>query len=198
MRFAPAWTPPTGSMAARPSATKGPRVKRNRQLPEQSPVGRELGRTILGALATQPAFLLGRPALALRAAAVQSLRGRRALRPARRRLGALGAGQRRAVAHRPVLHAVPVRSGGLRRRRTRSGRHLWHARGQAAGRRPDPVSVEQPAPGAPGDAGRARLLVLLAAEHGARRPAARPCCSSSTRRSRSCAAASATARKPSR
>ena len=35
---------------------QGARVKRNRQLPEQSPVGRELGRTILGALARNPLF----------------------------------------------------------------------------------------------------------------------------------------------
>lgn len=35
---------------------QGARVKRNRQLPEQSPVGRELGRTILGALARSPLF----------------------------------------------------------------------------------------------------------------------------------------------
>ena len=35
---------------------QGARVKRNRQLPEQSPVGRELGKTILGALARNPLF----------------------------------------------------------------------------------------------------------------------------------------------
>ncbi|MDM0105884.1 Fe2+-dependent dioxygenase [Variovorax sp. J22R24] len=35
---------------------QGARVKRNRQLPEQSPVGRELGRTILGALARHALF----------------------------------------------------------------------------------------------------------------------------------------------
>ncbi|MDM0074160.1 Fe2+-dependent dioxygenase [Variovorax sp. J2P1-59] len=35
---------------------QGAQVKRNRQLPEQSPVGRELGKTILGALARNPLF----------------------------------------------------------------------------------------------------------------------------------------------
>ena len=35
---------------------QGARVKRNRQLPEQSPVGHELGRTILAALARNPLF----------------------------------------------------------------------------------------------------------------------------------------------
>lgn len=35
---------------------QGARVKRNRQLPEQSAVGRELGKTILGALARNPLF----------------------------------------------------------------------------------------------------------------------------------------------
>lgn len=35
---------------------QGARVKRNRQLPEQSPVGRELGKTILGVLARNSMF----------------------------------------------------------------------------------------------------------------------------------------------
>lgn len=35
---------------------QGAQVKRNRQLPEQSPVGRELGRVILAALARNPLF----------------------------------------------------------------------------------------------------------------------------------------------
>ena len=43
---------------------------------------------------------------------------------------------------------------------------------QAAGRRPDPVSVQQPAPRASGDARRARGVVLLGAEPGARHGAA--------------------------
>lgn len=35
---------------------QGARVKRNRQLPEHSPVGRELGRTVLAALSRNPLF----------------------------------------------------------------------------------------------------------------------------------------------
>ncbi|MDM0013789.1 Fe2+-dependent dioxygenase [Variovorax sp. J22P168] len=35
---------------------QGARVKRNRQLPEHSPVGRELGRTVLAALSRSPLF----------------------------------------------------------------------------------------------------------------------------------------------
>ena len=35
---------------------QGAKVKRNRQLSEQSPVGRELGKTVLGALARNPLF----------------------------------------------------------------------------------------------------------------------------------------------
>ena len=56
---------------------QGAQVKHNRQLPETSPVGRELGKGILAAL-EEPAVLLGRPAAALCAAAVQPLRRRRA------------------------------------------------------------------------------------------------------------------------
>jgi PKHD-type hydroxylase len=54
---------------------QGAQVKRNRQLPEQSPVGRELARTILGALASSPlfAFFLGSAPAAIRPAALQPL-----------------------------------------------------------------------------------------------------------------------------
>src|SRR3546814_666060 len=67
-------------------------------------------------------------------------------------------------AYRHLVHPVPVRTGRVRRRRAGDPRHLRRARGQAARRRPGHLSVEQPAPGRTGHAGRAAGIVLLGAE----------------------------------
>ena len=61
------------------------------------------------------------------------------------------------------------RPGRVRRRRAGRRGHLRRAQREAAGRPPGALSVDQPAPRAAGDARRARLLVLLDPEHGARR-----------------------------
>ena len=71
--------------------------------------------------------------------------------------------------HRPVRHALPQPPGGLRRRRAGGRGHVRRARGEAAGRRPDPLSGHEPAPRDAGDARRAAGVVLLDPEHGARR-----------------------------
>src|SRR3546814_17416065 len=65
---------------------------------------------------------------------------------------------------RQLVHPGPVRTGRVRRRRAGDPRHLRRARGQAARRRPGHLSVEQPAPGRTGHAGRAAGIVLLGAE----------------------------------
>ena len=78
----------------------------------------QLARTIDDRLGREIATLRrGGAAAPLHAADVQPLRRGRNLWPAHRRLSAQRGRQPRPAAHRPLLHAVPLRAGGLRRRR---------------------------------------------------------------------------------
>ena len=57
-----------------------------------------------------------------------------------------GAGNAASHPHRPVGDALLRRAGGIRRRRARRRGHVRRALGQAAGRPPGALSVDEPAP----------------------------------------------------
>ena len=124
---------------------------------------------IVQALQRNPLFIVGGAAAARLPAALQQLLGRPVVRQPRRQLDPPGAGHGAPHPHRPVVHAVPRRPRGLRRRRAGGRGHLRRPQREAAGGSSGALPVDQPAPRAAGDTGRPRLLVLLAAEHGPRR-----------------------------
>ncbi len=108
------------------------------------------------------------------AAAVQSLWVRRDLRPACRQQRARQPRHRSADPLRPIGDALPQRTGRLRRRRVDGGGHLRRPPGQAGGRRHDPLSVLEPAPGLAHHPRRAGRRLLLDPEPGARGRTAQP------------------------
>ena len=103
-------------------------------------------------------------------AALQPLPRRPVLRHACRQRDPPGTRHAASRAHRPLGDAVPGRARGIRWRRTGRRGHLRRAPREAAGRRPDPLSRRRSLHQV--DAGHARRapgVVLLGAEHGARR-----------------------------
>ena len=145
---------------------QGALVKKNRQLPELSPVGRQLGEMILTALSRNPLFF----SAALPLKTVPPLFNR------------YEGGEQYGMHIDGAVRAVPGTSHFIRTDLSSTlfltdpadydggelvvadtfGQHV----GQTTGRRPDPVHLGQPASRESGDARRARVVVLLDAEHG--------------------------------
>ena len=124
---------------------------------------------ILAALQRNPLFIVGGAAAARVSAAVQPLRGRAVVRQSRRQRHPPGDRHAASHPHRSVGHAVLHAARTSTTAASCGRRHLRRAQRQAAGGPPGAVSVDQPAPRPPGDARRARRVVLLDSEHGARR-----------------------------
>ena len=139
------------------------------QIPEDHPAARELGEMILEALQQQPALHHRGAAAARVPAALQSLRGRAIVRHPRRQRDPARCPARR-TAFAPISRRRSSSRSPTSTTAASCGRgHLRRAQRQAAGRLDGPLSVDQPSSRAPGDARRARVLVLLDPEHGARR-----------------------------
>ncbi len=157
---------------------QGARVKHNQQIAETSAARARTRRRRARGARTASAVHQRCAAAARLSAAVQPLRGRTCSSAATSTAPcACCRGERREDPHRPVGDAVSLAAGNLRRRRTADRGHLRHALGQACRWRPGALSGDQPAPRRAGHARRARRVVLLGAEHGARRCATARCCS---------------------
>ena len=162
-------TPPIGWTVASPPATRPALVKDNAQLPEQHPVGRELGDIIISSLQKNALFVSA--ALPLRVFPPLFNRYRGGQSFGNHVDNAIRQTTNGATAdpHRSVLYAVPRRSGGVRRRRVIGGGHLRRSFGQAPGRPHGALSIVQPAQRHASDPRRAGGVVLLVAEHDSRR-----------------------------
>ena len=144
-------TRPTGSTAGSPPGIS--RLAGEAQHADPGGLTRpraQVGDVILQALNRNLAVSLRGAAAAGVSAAVQPLQRRTVVRHARRQRDAPGARHGAPHPHRSLRHAVSERSRRVRRRRARRRRHLRRARGEAAGRPHGAVSVDQPAPRAPG------------------------------------------------
>jgi PKHD-type hydroxylase len=141
------------------------RVKQNQQLPEDAPAAREVGETILRSLQRHPLFMSAALPYRIFPPLFNSYRGGQAF-------------------GNHVDNAIRQVTGTPHRIRTDLSATLFlsdpadydggelivdlrHARRQAAGRPSGALPGDEPAPGHPCHARRARLVVLLDPEHGA-------------------------------
>ena len=148
------------------------RVKHNLQLPEHHPVAQQLGEVILGALQRNPHFMSAALPFRVFPPLFNRYEGGEQLRQSRGQRDPAGAGHAASHPHGSVGDAVLHQPRRVRRRRAADRGHLRRAQREAAGGPPGALPVDQPAQRAPGDARRARRVVLLAAEHDSRRRAA--------------------------